>query len=321
MPGQKKNPVVSVVVPCFNEEASLPELYRRLKKVLQTTRKSHEMILVNDGSRDSTWQHMESLARRDSSVVAIDLSRNFGHQIALSAGLKLARGQYVLILDADLQDPPELLPEMIELMKRESADVVYGQRRSREGESKFKLLTATFFYRLLRRMTDVDIPLDTGDFRLMSRRALRIINDMPEHHRFIRGMVGWIGFHQIPVLYDRKERFAGATKYPFKRMLKFALDAITGFSTVPLRLAVYSGLIAGLVAVALMIYVLGSWMSGHVVQGWTSLTMIVLWISSLQLLISGVMGEYLGRLYLESKRRPLFIIKGALRHGKHSDLQ
>lgn len=279
------------------------------------------MILVNDGSRDSTWQHMESLARRDSSVVAIDLSRNFGHQIALSAGLKLARGQYVLILDADLQDPPELLPEMIELMKRESADVVYGQRRSREGESKFKLLTATFFYRLLRRMTDVDIPLDTGDFRLMSRRALRIINDMPEHHRFIRGMVGWIGFHQIPVLYDRKERFAGATKYPFKRMLKFALDAITGFSTVPLRLAVYSGLIAGLVAVALMIYVLGSWMSGHVVQGWTSLTMIVLWISSLQLLISGVMGEYLGRLYLESKRRPLFIIKGALRHGKHSDLQ
>lgn len=319
MAKKNRNPVLSVVVPCFNEEAGLSELYRRLKAVLSATGKSHEIIFVNDGSDDTTWQQMEQLARRDANIIALDLSRNFGHQIALSAGLRFAQGEYVLILDADLQDPPELLSDMLALMKKESADVVYGQRRSRDGESKFKLLTAAFFYRLLKRMTDVPIPLDTGDFRLMSRRALRIINEMPEHHRFIRGMVGWIGFRQVPLLYDRKERFAGTTKYPLKRMFKFALDAITGFSILPLRLAVYSGLLAGLVAIGLMVYVLGSWFSGQVVQGWTSLTMIVLWISSLQLLILGVMGEYLGRLYLESKRRPLFVIQQGVLDRKLQD--
>lgn len=319
MAKKNRNPVLSVVVPCFNEEAGLSELYRRLKAVLSATGKSHEIIFVNDGSDDTTWQQMEQLARRDANIIALDLSRNFGHQIALSAGLRFVQGEYVLILDADLQDPPELLSDMLALMKKESADVVYGQRRSRDGESKFKLLTAAFFYRLLKRMTDVPIPLDTGDFRLMSRRALRVINEMPEHHRFIRGMVGWIGFRQVPLLYDRKERFAGTTKYPLKRMFKFALDAITGFSILPLRLAVYSGLLAGLVAIGLMVYVLGSWFSGQVVQGWTSLTMIVLWISSLQLLILGVMGEYLGRLYLESKRRPLFVIQQGVLDRKLQD--
>jgi glycosyltransferase involved in cell wall biosynthesis len=251
---------------------------------------------------------MGDIARGDPRVVAIKLSRNFGHQLALTAGLHCCSGRQVLIIDADLQDPPELLPEMTSLMDETKADVVYGQRRLRVGETHFKTISAAHFYRLLHRLTDVPIPQDTGDFRLMSRRAVEVLNKMPEHYRFIRGMVTWIGLKQIPFVYDRSARYAGETKYPLSKMVRFAIDAITGFSIVPLRAASFLGVSIGVIGLLLLTYTLGSWLFGQVVEGWTSLTSIFLIISSAQLLVLGCFGEYLGRLYMESKRRPLFII-------------
>lgn len=236
------------------------------------------------------------------------LSRNHGHQLALTAGLTQCRGDRILVIDADLQDPPELLADMLALADR-GADVVYGQRRTRKGETRFKTATAAMFYRLLRRLVDIDIPLDAGDFRLMSRRALDVLNNMPEHHRFIRGMVSWIGMRQVPILYDRDARYAGETKYPLRKIIRFAIDAITGFSVAPLRLASFLGVIAAGLSLLLMIYTLGSWLLGSTIAGWTSLTSIVLLIGSVQLIVLGIIGEYLGRLYVEAKRRPLFVIE------------
>jgi len=241
-------------------------------------------------------------------VVAIKLSRNYGHQLALTAGLHHAQGERVLIIDADLQDPPELIPAMMKLMDEAGADVVYGQRRARDGETRFKTLTAAAFYRLLRRLTDVDIPTDTGDFRLMSRRAVSVLNDMPERYRFIRGMVSWIGLNQIPFPYDRGARFAGETKYPISKMVRFAIDAITGFSIIPLRFASFLGVSVGLISLLLLTYTIGSWAFGRVVEGWTSMSTIVLIVSSAQLLVLGCIGEYLGRLYMEAKHRPLYVV-------------
>lgn len=302
-------PFLSVVVPCFNEEAGLDELHRRVSTACQeAVGQRYEIVLVNDGSRDGTWPAMLSLAREDSRLLAVNLSRNFGHQLALSAGLKVCRGQRVLILDADLQDPPELLPAMMAQMDA-GYDVVYGRRRKREGETALKKATAALFYRLFRRLVDVDLPADTGDFRLMSRRALDLLNAMPEQHRFIRGMVSWIGLPQTPVLYDRAPRFTGETKYPLAKMVRFALDAITGFSIKPLRIASYLGIVAGLCGAVLIVYVAASWIAGATVPGWTSLMCITLVLGSLQLLVAGLLGEYLGRLTLESKQRPLFIIQ------------
>ncbi len=253
---------------------------------------------------------MRQLADGDPHLLAINLSRNHGHQLALTAALTFARGERILIIDADLQDPPELLPEMMRLMD-EGADVVYGQRRQRHGETPFKTLTAKLFYRLLGHLTDVRIPMDTGDFRLMSRRSLDILNAMPEQSRFVRGMVSWIGLNQVPLLYDREPRFAGQTKYPLFRMMRFALDAITGFSIVPLRVASILGMVMGVTSVTMLSYTLGSWAFGRTVEGWTSLTTIVLTVSSVQLLVLGILGEYVGRLYMQSKGRPLFIIDTA----------
>jgi glycosyltransferase involved in cell wall biosynthesis len=297
---------LSVVVPCFDEEAGLSELYRR---VTATCREigNYEIILVNDGSRDGTWDLMRQLADSDPCVVAVNLSRNHGHQLALTAGLSFARGERILIIDADLQDPPELLPDMMRLM-HEGADIVYGQRHRRAGETAFKTLTAKLFYRLLQRLTDIDIPPDTGDFRLMTRRSLDILNAMPEDSRFVRGMVSWIGLKQVPLPYDRDPRFAGKTKYPPRKMVRFAMDAITGFSTVPLRLASVLGLVMGLISLIMLVYTVGSWALGRAVEGWTSLSTIILIISSVQFLVLGVLGEYLGRLYMQSKQRPLFIV-------------
>jgi dolichol-phosphate mannosyltransferase len=266
-----------------------------------------EIVLVDDGSRDRTWELMRELADADPRLTVMNLSRNHGHQIALTAGLNLARGQRILILDADLQDPPELLPDMMRLMD-EGADVVFGQRRRREGETHFKTLTAKVFYRLLRYLTDVDIPADTGDFRLMTRRSLDILNSMPEQSRFVRGMVSWIGLKQVPLPYDRDPRFAGETKYPLWKMLRFAIDAITGFSMVPLRIASALGVVMGIISAMMLCYTLGSWILGRTVEGWTSLSTIILTVSSVQLLVLGILGEYLGRLYMQSKQRPLFII-------------
>ena len=302
-------PALSIVVPCYNEEACLPELHRRLSAAAHdAVGGNHEIVLVNDGSRDASWQIMQALSANDPRLVAVNLSRNHGHQLALTAGLDLAIGERILIIDADLQDPPELLPAMMREMDLAGADVVYGLRRSRGGETAFKRGTAKLFYRLLSRATDTQIPVDTGDFRLMSRRALDVFLSMPEQARFIRGMVAWLGFRQVPLPYDRDERFAGTTNYPFRKMLRFAFDAITSFSSTPLKLASHAGLLLSAGSLLLIIYIFAGWMSGKAVEGWTSLMLVVVALGAVQMFVLGVMGEYLGRLYSQSKQRPLYIV-------------
>jgi polyisoprenyl-phosphate glycosyltransferase len=300
---------LSIVIPCYNEAACLDELHRRVSAVARAVAgDDHEILLINDGSKDGTWAAMQRLATGDPQLVAINLSRNHGHQLALTAGLDLARGRHILILDADLQDPPELLPDMMAMMTAESADVVYAVRRARAGESFAKKATAAMFYRLLAKLTDTDIPLDTGDFRLMTRRALDAFLSLPEQARFIRGMVAWVGFRQVPFAYDRAERLAGETNYPLSKMLRLAFDAITGFSTAPLRLASHAGLALTGTTVVVLIYIIAAWMLGSTVPGWTSLMLVVLGMGAMQMFVLGMIGEYLGRLYIEAKRRPLYII-------------
>ena len=249
------------------------------------------------------------MAEADRNLVAINLSRNHGHQLALTAGLDLCRGETILIIDADLQDPPELLEPMLQAMRESGADVVYGVRRSRAGETAFKRATAHGFYRLLSRATEVDIPLDAGDFRLMSRRALDALLAMPEQARFIRGMVAWIGFRQLPFPYDRQQRFAGETKYPLSKMMRFALDALTGFSSAPLKLASHAGLLLSAGSVLLVLYIAYAWASGRSIQGWTSLMLVVVILGAIQMFALALMGEYIGRLYNEAKKRPLYIVQ------------
>jgi dolichol-phosphate mannosyltransferase len=301
---------LSIVVPCFNEEACIAELYRRLTAAATAAvGDDYELVLVNDGSGDGTWPAMQKIADSDSHVLAVNLSRNHGHQLALTAGLDLCRGDRILIIDADLQDPPELLSGMLDAMRDQDADVVYGVRRSRAGETPFKRATAHGFYRLLSRATEIDIPLDTGDFRLMSRRALEALLAMPEQSRFIRGMVAWIGFRQVPFPYDREERFAGATKYPFSKMLRFAFDALTGFSSAPLKLASHAGLALSLGSVLIIGYIAFAWFTNRNIQGWTSLMLVVVVLGAVQMFVLALMGEYIGRLYNEVKGRPLYIVQ------------
>lgn len=305
-------PQISVVCPCYNEADCIDELHARLTAICQQcATHSYEILLVNDGSTDETWQKISHIAAQDPKIIAINLSKNHGHQLALSAGLSICKGQKILILDADLQDPPELLPQMLALMD-EGAEVVYGQRNKRAGETFFKKSSAKLFYRLLAKLSDVAIPLDSGDFRLMSRQALNVFLAMPEHNRFIRGMVSWIGFKQVPLYYDRAPRFAGISKYPLSKMLHFASDAITSFSIRPLRIASFLGLVFGIMGLLTLIYVFYSWIMNETIQGWTSLMAIVLVLGSSQLLVAGVIGEYVGRMYIESKGRPLFVIKEIL---------
>ncbi len=307
---------LSIVVPCFNEEACLGTLHQRLSAAArESAGDDYEIVLVNDGSRDGSWAIMQQIAASDPHVVAINLSRNHGHQLALTAGLDLCRGDHVLIIDADLQDPPELLGGMLECMRLNNADVVYGVRKSRTGETAFKRATAHGFYRLLSRATDVDIPLDAGDFRLMSRRALDTLMAMPEQARFIRGMVAWIGFKQLPIAYDRAERFAGETKYPLGKMIRFALDALTGFSSAPLKLASHAGMALSAGSLLLIAYIAYAWAVGRNVPGWTSLMLIVVIVGAVQMFVLALMGEYIGRLYNESKRRPLYIVQEIAGNG------
>lgn len=307
-------PKLSIVIPCYNESENLAHLHARCTAAAASVvGDSYELVLVDDGSRDATWPMLRELAGRDARVVAVRLSRNFGHQLALSAGLSLARGARILVIDADLQDPPELLPQMMQAADH-GADVVYGQRSSRQGESWFKRATASIFYRLLRRLTDVDIPADTGDFRLMTRRVADLLADMPEQHRFVRGMVSWIGMKQVPVRYQRDERTAGRTHYPFRRMLRLAVDAVTSFSIRPLRIASLIGLTFGALGLAGVAYAIAGWAAGATVPGWTSVMVVVLMLGGIQLAVIGILGEYLGRLYLETKRRPLYIVQEVV-HG------
>ena len=300
---------LSVVVPCYGEEASLPALYNRVTRVCaETAGDDYEIVLVNDGSKDRTWPLIALLAESDRHVVGVNLSRNHGHQIALTAGLAICRGGRILVLDADLQDPPELLPEMLRLMDA-GADVVYGRRIERQGESPFKRWSASLFYRLLGALAEIEMPADAGDFRLISRRALDVLNSMPEQHRFVRGMVSWIGFTQVALPYRREPRAHGTSKYPLSRMIAFATDAITAFSVRPLRLSSGLAVLFALMGLLVMAYAIYSWRTGVAVAGWTSLMCVVLIMGSAQLFVLGIFGEYLGRLAVESKRRPLYVVK------------
>jgi glycosyltransferase involved in cell wall biosynthesis len=301
-------PALSIVAPCFNEEGVLPEFVKRVGAVLDALGGTAEIVLVDDGSRDATWALIGDAAARDGRVVGVRLMRNHGHQLALTAGLSVCRGERVMIIDADLQDPPELLPEMMALMDR-GADVVYGKRRVREGESLFKRSTAAGFYRLIGRLTDVEIPSDTGDFRLMTRRVLDLLLAMPERHRFIRGMVAWIGGKQVPLLYDRKARAAGETKYPLTKMVRFAIDAITAFSVVPLMASMTIGWIMAAVGFGFFVYSIVGFVLGYNLPGWTSLMAAIGLLGGMQFLMLGIIGAYLGRLYDQSKGRPLFMIR------------
>jgi dolichol-phosphate mannosyltransferase len=303
-------PALSVVLPVYNEEAGIRPLYDRLTAVLGSLGLSYEMILVNDGSRDRSWDRILELGSADRRVRGVNLSRNFGHQIAITAGVDFSRGDAVVVMDSDLQDPPELIPELYR-KHREGFDVVYAQRRTREGETWFKRTTAKVFYRLIRRMTTIPIPLDTGDFRLMSRRVVDDLKQLQEQNRFVRGLTTWVGYNQTPVLYDRDRRYAGSTKFPVTKMMKFALDGITGFSSQPLRLASHAGLLFAAGSLVLMGLFIAYKLAGGrgVIPGWTSLIVAVLFLGGVQLLAVGILGEYIGRIYEEVKRRPLYLVR------------
>jgi len=312
---------LSVVIPVFNEEESLQALHQRLGSTLERAGVSYEIVLVDDGSRDRSWERMCMLADLDPRYSLVRLSRNFGHQIAITAGVDQARGDAVVIMDADLQDPPEVVLEMLARW-RDGADVVYGRRRHREGETWFKLATATAFYRLIRRLTTVNVPADTGDFRLMSRRAVEALRRLGERNRFVRGMVAWVGFRQEELLYDRAARHAGETKYPLRKMLRFAGDAIFSFSFVPLRLATLFGLLVSGVSFGYAIYsVLAKIFDWDVVHGWASLMVAVLFLGGVQLVSLGILGEYLGRVYDEVKARPLYLAQEVRRGRQRVDEQ
>lgn len=314
-----QRPRLSVVIPCYNEQETLGELHRRLGAACaEAAGPDYEIVLINDGSRDLTWAAMAALASGDPRVVAVNLARNFGKELALSAGLELARGERVLIMDADLQDPPELIATMMTKMDA-GCDVVYGLRPERAGESWPKRAASAAFYRLLGWLVDIAIPRDTGDFRLMSRRVVDILLAMPETHRYIRGLVSWVGLRQEPLAYRRPPRHAGRTKFTPGKLVALAFDAVSAFSIRPLRLASYLGLLAGAGALLLLVYVMWSWLAGVAVEGWTSLMLVVLLLNSAQLIVIGIMGEYLGRTYLESKRRPLFVVERILRADRASN--
>ena len=283
------------------------ELDRRLKRFLRETQETWEVVFIDDGSRDRTPATLSELAGLEPRYKVVSFSRNFGHQAAITAGMDRAEGDAVVIMDADLQDPPEVITEMIQKW-REGYDVVYGQRSVRHGESIFKRATAAAFYRLLRMLLSIEIPLDTGDFRLMSRRVILSMRALREQHRFVRAMVSWIGFKQTAVRYERPERFAGETKYPLRKMFRFAIDGITSFSIIPLRVATWLGLFAGLVAIATSGWALFAAIAGRTVPGWATIMIAVALAASAQLIMTGVLGEYVGRIYEEVKRRPLYVV-------------
>jgi dolichol-phosphate mannosyltransferase len=305
--------LLSVIVPCFNEEAVIHETHKRLSAVLRTLPVDEfEIVYVNDGSRDNTVQMLRALQAGDPAVRVVSFSRNFGHQVAVTAGLEHASGDAVVLIDADLQDPPEVIREMLERWER-GIDVAYGVRGDREGETAFKLWTAKMFYRAINRMSDTKIPLDTGDFRLMDRTVVDALLEMPERDRFIRGMVAWVGFRQEPVLYARAARFAGTTKYPLAKMIRFATDGILSFSLVPLRFATWIGFGAAAFAMLGIVYALVLRLLTDIwVPGWTLLFIALMFIGGVQLVFLGVIGEYLGRVYGEVKRRPLYLVSERL---------
>ena len=306
------------MVPCFNEEECLPEFHRRMTLACKDSDvATYEILYVNDGSSDGSLKILHGLQQQDHCVGIIDLARNYGHQIALSAGLAHAQGALVLVIDADLQDPPELLAAMMSKID-EGADVVYAQRNRRKGESLFKRATASVFYRLLGRVGSTPIRVDTGDFQLLTRRVVDVLVCMPEAHRFIRGLVAWIGFTQVPIGYDRDPRLSGQTKYPLLKMLGFSLDAITGFATAPLRIMFLISMLAMGLAVLLLGWTFYSFVFRGTVPGWSSIMSVFLFFTSVQLFALALMGEYIGRVFIESKRRPLYVIRAIDPPGAHA---
>jgi glycosyltransferase involved in cell wall biosynthesis len=306
-----QRPVLSLVIPMFNEELIIAELDRRLRDFLAELPEvgaSWEVVFINDGSADQTLPMLKQLAVSEPRYKILSFSRNFGHQAAITAGVDRAEGDAVVVMDADLQDPPEVVRAMIARW-REGNDVVYAVRAKRHGETWFKRATAALFYRLLRAMLGgISIPVDAGDFRLMSRPVVLTLRALREQHRFVRGMVAWVGFKQVAVTYERPARFAGETKYPLKKMIRFAVDGITSFSTVPLRMATWLGVSSGLIAISVAVWAFIERILGHVVQGWTTIMIAVSFGTCAQLLMIGILGEYVGRIYEEVKRRPLYIV-------------
>ena len=301
-------PTFSVIAPVYNEVEILPEFYRRVVQTMDATGESWELILVDDGCQDGSTEIIRRLAAEDERVRPVIFARNFGHQIAVTAGLDYSRGSAVTIIDSDLQDPPELILDMIKKW-REGFHVVYAVRAEREGESWFKLATASFFYRLIYRITDVKIPMDTGDFRLLDRKVVDVMNRMRERHRFLRGMSAWVGFKQVGIPYKRAARFAGSTKYPFRKMLKLAINAITGFSYFPLQLATYLGFGAAAVSIVMIpVVIIERTITGEQFLGQASTLVSVLFLGGVQLMSLGILGEYLGRVYDEVKGRPLYVV-------------
>lgn len=299
----------SIVVPMYNEEEVIEETYKRLTETMRTTNEEYELVFVNDGSRDRTMEIVSRICEQDKHVRLINFSRNFGHQIAITAGLDYAQGQAIVVIDADLQDPPRVILEMIQKWK-EGYDVVYGKRIKRKGETWFKKATAAMFYRLLRSMTTVDIPLDTGDFRLIDRKVADALRGLKEKNRFVRGLVSWVGFRQTSVEYVREERWAGETKYPLSKMMKFAMDGITSFSVKPLRLATYIGFALSICSFLYLMVVLFQALFTDTTQpGWASTVAINLFFNGIMLILLGIIGEYIGRIYDESKDRPLYIVR------------
>lgn len=302
-------PRYSIVAPIYNEEGNIQVLYDRICQVMDSTGESWELVTVNDGSRDRSLELLEELAKKDSRIKVVNFARNFGHQIAVTAGLDYASGEAAVVIDADLQDPPEMILEMIERWKA-GYQVVYAVREQRKGESWFKLMTAKIFYRLIYRITDVDIPLDTGDFRLMDRKVVDALGAMREHNRFIRGMTSWIGFKQTGITYVREARHSGETKYPLRKMVRFAMDAVTGFSYFPLQVMIYVSLILGILAVLAIpiISVLRIVLGTEFLGGQVTTIVLLLLLSSFQLFFLFIMGQYVARIYDETRNRPLYIV-------------
>ena len=301
---------ISLVIPMYYEEQVAEECYKRVSKVLQDLKEyNYEIIFVNDGSKDKTLEILEKLAKTDDNVKIISFSRNFGHQAAVTAGLKYVSGDAIIIMDADLQDPPELIPDMIEYWKK-GYEVIYGKRKKRDGESTFKLFTAKIFYETLNKLSDVEIPKDTGDFRLVDRKVVDVINLLPEHNKFLRGLFSWVGFKQYAYEYERKERFAGKTKYPLKKMLKLAKDGILGFSAKPLKIVGGLGIISVLISIAILIYAILSFTYSwnNLTSGWTSIMCTMTFLGGVILLSLWMIGEYIARIYDETKERPEYII-------------
>ncbi|MES2794757.1 MAG: glycosyltransferase family 2 protein [Bacteroidota bacterium] len=308
---EQKNLFISIIIPCYNEDQVIAETYQRTNKVMNSfEHQGYEIIFINDGSKDNTLNILKSIADKDKTVKIINFSRNFGHQPAVTAGVSACNGDLAIIIDADLQDPPELFPAMVQKHIEENANVVYGQRESREGETFFKKLTAKLFYRTINYLSDTPLPVDTGDFRLIDKHVIEAFKNLPEKNKYIRGLISWVGFKQVPILYKREERFAGETKYPLSKMIKFASTSMLYFSKKPLKIALALGFLSLLVGLLLGIYVISGlyFRPDTVVSGWPSIIISIIFFGGVQLITIGVLGEYLGNVFDEIKGRPEYII-------------